>query len=435
MVNNILHVAGAIIELSNILLCYSQVLQAEISKKRQNICLAYIGIILCNVINILCNYEIQPAIINMLCCLFVPLLVMDSKKNKWIILYPCAFMIFSIISVAISFIMAIILNISQAQVANNILLSLIANLIFTVLMITIYLIKKMRGTQEKITLIFSNSIYIVITIGALTLYLLIGLVQYIGSLYEIPNIQINLLGFFLSVVGIVFFLIFLGLLVSIYKNEIFQNEMNMYSFYLSEQEKYIQLILEKDNEMRKFRHDAREHIYIISQCIEEKDYETAKRYIDNMNESFGKAQVIRYTGITAVNVIISEKKNCMDIKGIKFVYDINLMKLPEHVAVYDVCTLLINILNNAIRACEYLQSTDKVIKLVVDVDEDKIYIYSQNKFNNKIEFDNNQNPITSKKDGINHGLGSKIVRSVVKKYDGDIKYSIDNQEFIVEIIV
>ena len=79
--NNILHVAGAIIELSNILLCYSQVLQAEISKKRQqNICLAYIGIILCNVINILCNYEIQPAIINMLCCLFVPLLVMDSKK-------------------------------------------------------------------------------------------------------------------------------------------------------------------------------------------------------------------------------------------------------------------------------------------------------------------------------------------------------------------
>lgn len=435
MINNILYIIGAVIELSNILLCYTQVLQARISKKKQKVYLAYAGIVLCNIINILFQCPVKPTLINILYCLSVPLLVMDSKKVKWLLLYPCAFMISSIINVEVSFLMAIILHVSQVDVANNIILSLIGNLSFTLLMLIIYLIKKVKGKKNKIPLFLGNSVYVATTIGAIVFYLLIGLVQYIGSIYQIQDIQLNLIGFFLSFVGIVFFLLFLWLSVTIYKNEAFRNEKNMLDLYLSEQEKYIRLILEKDEDMRRFRHDVKEHMYIISQCIEQQDYEEAKTHIDKMSEDFNRAQMKRYTGIIAIDVIVSEKKNCMDGKGIQFICEINVMKLPEHIAVYDVCTLLISILNNAIEACEYLEDTDKVIKLAIEVDGDKLYIFEKNKCNNKIEFDSDKNPVTIKKDNKNHGLGSKNIRNIVEKYDGEIQYSVDNQEFIIQIFL
>jgi|GEM_PF-2988691 len=435
MTNNILYIVGAAVELSNILLCYALVLQVPISKKKQKIFVAYAGIILCNMINIFCGLRVQPAVVNILCCLLALLFVMDSKKGKWILLYPCAFMLSSIMNVAVSFLVAIFLRVSQAQVAGNIAWTLIANSFFTVLMIVIYLIKRIKRKQRGITLIFNNSIYVATTIGAIAFYLLIGLVQYIGSLYKIPALQVNLLGFFLSAVGIVCFVSFLWLSVTIYKNQAFQHEKNMLSLYLLEQEKYIQLILEKDKEMRRFRHDVREHMNIISQCIEQRDYTAAKIYIDKMNEKFSGAQMKRYTGIIPIDAIISEKKSRMDGKGIQFICEINTMRLPEHIEVYDVCTLLINVLNNAIEACEYLKAEDKVIKLAVEADGGKLYIFEKNRFHNEIRFDNDRNPVTTKKDSINHGLGSKNVRGIVEKYGGEIEYSADNNNFVVEIIV
>lgn len=435
MINNILHIVAAVIELSNILLCYTQIMQAQITKEKRKVCFAYIGIVLCNVINILCQMKMNPTLINMLCSLLTTLLVMNSKKGKWVLLYPCAFMISSIMNVTISFLMAIILNVSQAEVANNIGLALTANAFFSVVMIIIYLMNRIRKTQAKITLFFSDKVYWATTIGAIAFYLLIGLIQYIGSVYQIPNIQVNLLGFFLSFIGIMFFLFILWLSATIYRKETIQNEKNMLNLYLSEQEKYIQLIFDKDKDMRTFRHDVKEHMHIISRCIEQKDYDSAKIHIDEMNDSFSKAQMVHYTGITAMDVIVSEKKNYMDGMGIQFICEINAMKLPGHLAVYDVCTLLMNILNNAIEACEHLEGVDKVIKLIVEVDRDKLYIFEKNNVHGKIEFDKEGKPITTKEDNINHGLGSKNIRSIVEKYGGEIKYTIENHDFIIEIFM
>lgn len=435
MINNILCVIGSVIELSNILLCYTQVLQVQISRKRQKIYLAYAGIILCNALNILCGFRIESDIINIFCCWLSPLLVMDNKKLKGILLYPCAFMMSSIANVAVSFLLAIILDVSQRQVAADIALALLSNSCFIIIMMSIYLIRKLKRTQEKATLFINSSIYVATTIGAIVFYLLIGLVQFIGSIYEIPHLDVNLLGFFLSLVGILFVIFFLWLSITTYKNEMFQNEKNMLSLYVSEQGKYIQLILEKDRDMRKFRHDEKEHMYIISKCIQQKDYKAAEKYINEINENFDRAQMKRYTGITAIDVIISEKKNCMDGKKVAFICEIDIRSLPEHIEEYDVCTLLVNILNNAIEACEDLEPEDKSVKLVMAVEREKLYIYEKNKCNNMIMFDGYKNPITTKENTVNHGLGSKNIRNVVEKYGGELEYSVDNHNFIIEIII
>jgi len=435
MTDNILYIAEAVIALSNILLCYTQVLNIEISKTRQKIYLAYAGIILCNVVNICCGLKLSPAIVNTVCGLLGPLLAMDGKRGRNILLYPCVFIISSIMNMAVSFLMAIILKISQPQVSSNIALTLLADSFFTMLMAALCLIKRIKRVRTTAVLFFDRAIYIAMTIGAVVFYLLIGLVQYMSAAHEILEVEFNLLGFFLSFVGILFFLCLLWISATIYKNEAFRNEKNMLNLYLSEQEKYIQLILEKDKDMRKFRHDVKEHMYIVSKCMEQEDYKEAQRHISKLWEDFDKAQMKRYTGITAIDVIISEKKSYMEKKGISFACEINALKLPENIELYDVCTLLMNILNNAIEACECLEPPDKLIKLVVEVDGENFYLFEKNKTKYNVEFAQDGNPVTTKRDSMKHGFGSRNIRNVVKKYDGEIKYSVQNQCFIVEIII
>ena len=41
--------------------------------------------------------------------------------------------------------------------------------------------------------------------------------------------------------------------------------------------------------------------------------------------------------------------------------------------------------------------------------------------------------ITTKEDKLNHGIGLENVRSTLKKYDGDMRISQENERFIVSI--
>ena len=45
----------------------------------------------------------------------------------------------------------------------------------------------------------------------------------------------------------------------------------------------------------------------------------------------------------------------------------------------------------------------------------------------------NQKFITTKEDKLNHGIGLENVRRTVKKYDGDMRISQENERFIVSI--
>lgn len=434
MTNMILYIGGAIISLSNILFCYTQILQIPLTKRKRYICWAYMGIILCHMVNIICHIHADRSLINLFCCLLFPLLITDSPKVKWLLLYPCAFMISSTANVAVSFLMAIVLNIPQADVADNPVLELTANSFFTVLMIILYLKRSCQSHKQR-TLTFSNPVYIVTTAGNIIFYLLIGFVQHMGSLYHMPSIEANILGFFLSCASMIFCLFFLWLSETICKNETLRVEKNMLNVYLTEQEKYIQLILEKDKEMRSFRHDVKDHLYILSRCLEQRNYEEAKKYTAKINDCFSAAQLKRYTGIITIDAIISEKKNCMDTEGIPFTYEINVIRLPEHINVYDVCTILINILNNAIEACECLETKDRNIRLIMDTNAEKLYINEKNPLAHEIVFDENHNPVSSKKDNSRHGFGSKNIRSIAEKYDGIVNYTIDNHFFTIEVII
>ena len=383
MAGNIWQILGAVVELTNIFLCYTQILQAELNTKKGRLLIAYGGIILCTYINVIGGMGIEQSAINMLYCLLIPMLVMKNTKLKWVLLYPCAFMISSIISIAISFIIAIILEIPQAYMSEIESVSALVNSMSSIMLGIVCIYRVIKRKTGKRNLFLNNAIYISVTIGTIVFYLLIGLVQYIGLRYAIPAIQTNLLGLFLSIVCIVFFAFFLWLSSTVYNNQMYQRERDMLNLHLAEQEKYIQLIVDKNNDMRRFRHDVKEHMWIISQYIEQSKFDEARKYIDIMYGKLNASDMEIYTGILALDAVISDKKRDMGEKGIAFKWRGSNNKLPDSFEVYDLCTLFINILNNAVEACEVLEQTDRVVELVVEVNSGKLYIRENNKTYNQ----------------------------------------------------
>lgn len=424
----------AVVEVTNILMCYTQILQAELTEKRRSIFCMYAGIIFCNVINICCGRYIDYTFLNIMYCFVAIGFVMKEKILKWILLYPCAYLTESIACVAVSYIYAILTNKSQSVLSDNGFLSVLINSMFWILMLIKKVYNQKRGKDaEKIK--FENSLYVALTFGSVSFLLMLSAVQYSGDKFCIPYSQTNLFGLLLSCVCIIFFIMFFWLATTIHKNELYQREKDMMCLYMSEQERYIKLVIEKDNDMRSFRHDVKEHMWVISQCIERSEYEEAKRYIDEMYKKFNDSQMERYTGIVAVDAIVSEKKKCMEEKGIKLVWDGSACKLPSRLEPFDICTLFANIMNNAIEACEELGRDDKKIIIKVTVDDGRVYIAERNKTINNICFDEMGNPITSKADKKRHGYGSKNVRSVVEKYNGELLYSVEEKCFCVEIVI
>ena len=433
MKDNILILLISVAELTNIIMCYTQILKAKLTEHKIKICLVYAGIILCHVINICYGPYIGDNMVNMFYGIIAISIVAKSSKVKWIVLYPCAFMIESIVCVTISYLFALILNESQQVLAESKTMTLLITSAFWILMAIKKAYNKVKNNNTN-TLIFTNAIYVALTVGSLSFILILSEVQYFTVKYDVPNNQMNLLGLLLSGVCIVFFLLFFWLATTTYKNEAFKKDKDMMELYISEQEKYIKLVIEKDSDMRKFRHDVKEHMWVVMKCLEENEYEQAKNYMCELYDAYGTSEMVRYTGTIVVDAIISEKKRAMEEKNIKLIWDGNVSIFPSRLELFDICTLFVNILNNAMEACELLEKNDKIVNLKVVVD-DKVYITESNRYIKPIEFDGIGNPITTKKDYNNHGYGSKNIRGIVDKYNGELQYSVDEKNFRIEIII
>ena len=203
---------------------------------------------------------------------------------------------------------------------------------------------------------------------------------------------------------------------------------------IEKQEKYIQAIRDKDSIMRRFRHDIKGHLTALEYYLQDGELEGAKDYIKEINVLMDKGTVKEYTGIGAADAIISEAQSRMKDKRIELLWNGSMSDVGE-IKIFDLCTLFMNILNNAIEACEKLQVCDRQIICHVYRYENKIYIREKNKTVSKVVIGDDNIPVTTKEDKRKHGIGSKNIKDVVCKYNGQLIYKSEDGWFSIEIIL
>ena len=160
------------------------------------------------------------------------------------------------------------------------------------------------------------------------------------------------------------------------------------------------------------------------------DSENKKEAIDEMSKSISIYDTSINTGNNALNAILSEKSLYCVSHNIKFSKIIDGTKL-SFMKLSDVFALFGNILDNAIEAVEKIKDENKrVISLTSSFQNNYLTIRVDNYFINEVKI-NNDSIETSKSDKAYHGFGTKSIKYIVEKYNGNLIIKTEGDIFIL----
>lgn len=189
-------------------------------------------------------------------------------------------------------------------------------------------------------------------------------------------------------------------------------------------------MMKRDRDIRAFRHDYKNNILSLSALIDGNKTDEAKNYLKELYDGLETTAIKFATGNYLADAILSDKAakaaengNIIEFSGI----------LPkEKINNNDLCTILSNALDNAVRACE--NNSPSVIKVKSVLNDFGLVITISNPVKEKVIIKNNSIK-TTKSDAVNHGIGISNVKKVAAKYDGEVNLTCDDTTFIFEIML
>ena len=200
---------------------------------------------------------------------------------------------------------------------------------------------------------------------------------------------------------------------------------------LQYQTQYITVVQQQEEAVRKQRHDIKNNMTILQKLAEQKDIDAIQKYIRQYIENYPSGVSFVHTNHTTVDAIINTKLNYAQEMGIHTtcVIDSNLPLIPDT----DYCSLLGNMLDNAIEASQKNIESPKIMLEIVSTGE-KLRIRVKNKIQESI-LKTNPYLYTTKTSLLKHGYGISILKEIAAKYDGTADFFEENSYFIAQIVL
>lgn len=174
-------------------------------------------------------------------------------------------------------------------------------------------------------------------------------------------------------------------------------------------------------------HDFNNHLLALQNLIN--DSTQAAEYISELLDASSQQAVTCQSGNEIIDAIINSKQNEASIHQIHFTYNIHL---PVSLSInsIDICTVLANLLDNAVEACLKLDnSEDRFIHVSIGPKYNYIFFRVENSVNDN-PIGEHRPPATTKKDRSRpHGLGLKNVLDTVKRYNGALEHDYKAHRF------
>lgn len=270
-------------------------------------------------------------------------------------------------------------------------------------------------------LYFRIPTYIILMIECVVIFVIVFL-NYYGTM----NNLMNLIARIYAAITNVFMFMFEMLLL----NETnLKHENNIINTMLGLQEKQYHMSKENIERINIACHDLKRQISALELVGTEEDKN------ERIKELTGCLDIYESgieTGNKALNIILMEKQfECRNKK-------INLSCIADGHALdfisnTDIYTLFSNALDNSIECLEKVEEQKRNITLSVSRNESWVIIEITNYCISPVKFENDL-PITTKPNKQSHGYGTKSIRNVVKKYDGNMKMETKSDFFILKVV-
>lgn len=214
--------------------------------------------------------------------------------------------------------------------------------------------------------------------------------------------------------------------IKLHENEIFQIQVkNQTEMYRSISENF-------DGQKRK-THEYKNQIVCIESLLGNRKYQELEKYVKEIYGHLDKELDAINTNNVIVNAILNTKYQEADAKGIVFVFrvnDLSQIRIKDE----DVVTILSNLLNNAIEACEKCDDK-KVIKLKFVNEDEMIIIAVKNTFSHPICYENGEIKSSKISRAEEHGIVIKNIIKTIEKYNGSYIIEDNKNEFYFSIII
>lgn len=236
--------------------------------------------------------------------------------------------------------------------------------------------------------------------------------------------------------------IFLGALIfgiGYYIYSMVDSRMRAFRKTMSQNEvEYLQLQLDalqdtKENEeqIKRMRHDLKNHLAIIQTLCDQGNYDEVRKYTAELNADVLLPINSVRSGNRTVDMILYSKMKQATERDIKFTYSGSFESLKK-MSAPDICGLLSNAYDNAIECCT-LQK-DAYIRTEVNTTPNYTVIQITNSIAKKVRIQNNS-IATTKDDKTTHGYGTVIMKRIAHKYGGSCTFSSTKDEFKVKIVL
>lgn len=198
---------------------------------------------------------------------------------------------------------------------------------------------------------------------------------------------------------------------------------------IEENMKYLheQLEIAKQNELsaKTIRHDFRHHNQNLAAMLKKGDVQEALRYIEQYNESLEAAKPREFCPHVTVNAILNSFYAKAQSEGISVSFSADTQNTSA-VADMDYVAILSNLLENAFNGCKECHSQGEIAVNIRTVAE-KTVIVCSNPCKPDIAIENNM--IRQR------GIGIDSIVTAAGKYDGDIRYGMEDGILTVCVIL
>ena len=236
-----------------------------------------------------------------------------------------------------------------------------------------------------------------------------------------------------AVLGILAVTLFIVLVLLVYQKKEMKRLMLLKDKCISEQTEQYKMAMNKERELRRFRHDYNAHMTAISSLLANKEYDKLQEYIKSMGYFREKFNLVN-SGNIITDAVFNQYKELCDKDNIEFEIS---GKLPENfgMAETDLCVLFSNLMSNAYEAAAQCDKDSSIIRTQIRNNDDDVFIKLSNSVNGEIEFKNGL-PVTDKPDRKNHGFGVENILEVVERNGGHIEWKQpDKGRFTADIML
>lgn len=181
--------------------------------------------------------------------------------------------------------------------------------------------------------------------------------------------------------------------------------------------------------MRGWRHDYHNHIQALLAL--NGDWEETRKYLWKLNDDLTTVDTVIKTGNVMVDAILNSKLTLIKSKGIEVNARATVPK-EMNISEIDLCTIIGNLLDNAMEACMELQDGERFIRVFIGVMKAQLYISVQNASRTELKKAGGKYLSTK---GEDRGFGLMRIDMIAKRCGGYVNRQNEDGMFATEVLL